>query len=153
MLCQAGFVVGTCLWSCGSEVSYTVTSSIFTRAHRRLYHGLSCVPQDCQRYHLRGVPIVSMWDRPLGFTGRACWEPSSPLPSLFSSSPLLTHLPVNHLRVTSMGGHVLDARYIKGGKFLILEQGRVAASTWELANERLPCEVAVQREKAKIHSA
>jgi hypothetical protein len=52
-----------------------------------------------------------------------------------------------------MGGHVLDARYIKGGKLLILEQGRVAASTWELANERLPCEVAGQREKAKIHSA
>lgn len=76
-------------------------SSIFTRAHRRLCYGLLvlvCVPQDCQKCHLCDVLIVSMWDRPLGFTTRVYWEPSSPLPSLFSSSPLLIHSPVNHLQ-------------------------------------------------------
>lgn len=94
----AGVVVGACFWSWVSEVSYIVTSSVLTRAHKRLCYGLlllSCVPQDCQRYHLCGVLIVSMWDRPLGFTSSACWEPSSPLPSLFPSFPLLIHSPVN----------------------------------------------------------
>lgn len=45
-----------------------------------------------------------------------------------------------------MGGHipgVLDT--IKGGKFLTLEQGRVAATMWELVSKRLPCKGTGQR--------
>lgn len=134
-VCQLGRVCSERLGVRGLPHSYFF---VFTGAHKRLCYGLlllSCVPQDCQRYHLCGVLIVSMWDRPLGFTSGACWEPSSPFPSLpfLPSSNSLSSKP----KVSSMGGRILDIRYIKGGKF----------SVWELVSERLPCEGAGLRER------
>lgn len=76
----------------------------------------------------------------------ALLAPSLSLLSLPSSDSLSTK---PSARLSCMDGHIPGVRCKKDGTFLTLEQGRVAASLWELVSERLPCDSAGQRDLKK----